>query len=221
MPYNAGEHFSLAGFNWIVVGVDFKRLHIFVKPMPKKIFYLLPGDRAPAHDRVVQRMGQVLFEETEYPYLSKKAHMRLLKARESALSFGFDKKNVFDLGEGQVGILPWFGHRNYHTLRNIISHYIKENGASLMLGGWRPFYLTIKSETRDAENMLKTIKEVMAGGVNPDIIFTLEKIRSDKKQYEYKVPKYDRYVPNALLKKQVIKDYVDLGYLTGRINKWR
>jgi len=220
-PINAGEQVTVAGVNWIVVGVDHKRLTIFVKPMPNKVRYLWPGDRAPGHDRVLQRMRQVLAEEIEYPYLGEKALERLRQARETALIHGFDKINVFDMENGQICVLPWFGHRNYRTLRNIIVHYMKEGGTALQVGGHSPFYITLKSESRNGAAIIDAIKTVLAKGINPYDFFYESKIRFEKKKYEYKVPKYDRYIPNNLLKKQVIKDYVDVDYIKAQIDKWK
>ena len=72
-------------------------------------------------------------------------------------------------------------------------------------------------ETPDTIVTLNTGKKVT---VSESAIEIVEKIRSEKKYYEYKVPKYDRYIPNALLKRQVIEDYIDLAYLKQQINTW-
>jgi len=216
-PINVGEQHAAAGRLWVVVGVDYKRLNVFVKPASSKMRYLWPGDRAPGHDRVLKRMQQVLAEDTDYPYLSEKALERLHQARKVAKQFGMDKYNVFDVEKGEIVILPWFGHRNYYTLRNIITHYLKENAGYLQVGGYRPFYITIKSMNKTAATILDELRAVLDNGVDPFRIFNEAKIRSEKKNYEYKVPKYDRYIPNYLLKKQIIMDYVDLGYLKEKI----
>jgi hypothetical protein len=34
------------------------------------------------------------------------------------------------------------------------------------------------------------------------------------------VPKYDRYVPNDLLKRQVVEDYIDIPFIKEQINAW-
>jgi len=220
VPPHAGEEFTLAGYNWIVSGVDYKRMTIFAKRMPKKMHTRWYGDRAPAHDRVIQRMKQVLAEQVEYPYLGDKALERLRQARKIALQNGHTQHNIFNIQKEQIGILPWVGHRNYRTLRNIISHYMREDGAALQIGGHSPFYMTFKSKNRSTAAILEEIKKVFDNGVNPYNFCYEEKIRSEKKHYEYKVPKYDRYVPNVLLKRQLIEDYIDISYIKAHVNEW-
>ena len=127
-PHYAGEQITVAGYNWLVIEMDSKRLSIFVKPMPENLRYWWPGDRSLTHDRILQRIKRALFETNEYPYLGSNAVKRLREGREKALEYGFDKYNVIDLENGITAILPWMGHRNYRTLKNIMSHYMKMEG---------------------------------------------------------------------------------------------
>jgi hypothetical protein len=68
--------------------------------------------------------------------------------------------------------------------------------------------------------VLADLKAVLSGDVNPDEFLYEEKIRAEKKNYEYKVPKYDRYAPNVLLKRQVIEDYVDIPEIKAQMMGW-
>ena len=219
-PHYAGEQITVAGYNWLVVGTDTKRLTIFVRPVPENLRYWWPGDRALTHDRILQRMKQALLEEAEYPYLGPSAQKRLHEGREAALVLGFDRYNAINLENGLVGIFPWMGHRNFRTLKNIISHYMKTGGAAKQLGGWGTFYMTMKGGAGGAAETLADLKTVLSGEVNPYEFFYEEKIRAEKKNYEYKVPKYDRYVPNVLLKKQLIEDYVDIPEIKAQAMGW-
>lgn len=220
-PHYAGEQITVAGYNWLVVGTDSKRLNIFVKPMPENLRYWWPGDRALTHDRILQRIKQALFEENEYPYLGPNAVKRLREGREKAFEYGFDKYNVIDLDYGSVLILPWMGHRNYRTLKSIISHYMKVEGVAKQIGGSGTFYMTLKSDYSKSDEILAALKTVFNGTVDPDDFLNEDKIRSEKKNYEYKVPKYDRYVPNILLKRQIIEDYIDISLIKEQVNKWK
>ena len=219
-PHYAGEQITVAGYNWLVVGMDSKRLSIFVKPMPENLKYWWPGDRALTHDRIIQRIKQALFETNEYPYLGPNALKRLREGRETAIKNDFDKYNLIDLDNGIIGILPWMGHRNYRTLRNIISHYMKIDGMSKQIGGSGTFYMTVRSEKYKSKEMLAALKDIINGEINPGDFLHEDKIRAEKKNYEYKVPKYDRYVPNELLKKQVIEDYIDIPAIREQVNTW-
>jgi len=216
----AGEEITVAGFNWLVVGVDPKRMNIFVKPMPENFRYSWPGDRALTHDRILQRMKRVLAEDTIYPYLGPNAAKRLQQARELAHKYGFDKYNLINLDNGLVGILPWMGHRNFRTLQNILSHYMKVDGAARQIGARESFYMILDSGRHTAAEMLDLIKDVFKKEINPYDFIREEGIRAEKKKYEYKVPKYDCYIPDKLLRKQVIMDYIDIPFVRGQIAGW-
>ena len=216
----AGEQITVAGFNWLVVGADIKRMNIFVKPMPENLRYFWPGDRALTHDRILQRMKRVLTENTIYPYLGPNAVKRLQEGRELALKYGFDKYNLINLDNGLVGILPWMGHRNFRTLRNILAHYMKLDGTLRHIGTGGTFYMLMDSGNLKAAHILEEIKAVINSDINPYDFINEEGIRAEKKHYEYKVPKYDRYVPDVLLKKQVINDYIDIPFIREQVNSW-
>ncbi|MCL2814818.1 MAG: DEAD/DEAH box helicase [Oscillospiraceae bacterium] len=216
-PHYEGEQITVAGYSWLVVGCDTKRLTIFVKPLPEKLRYWWPGDRALTHDRILQRMRQVLLEDNEYPYLGPNAQKRLCEGREAAVKLGFDRYNAIDLENGLVGIFPWMGHRNFRTLKNIMTHYMKSEGTAKRMGGWGTFYMTLNG---GAGEILAELQKVIGGEINPDEFYYEETIRAEKKNYEYKVPKYDRYVPDVLLKKQVIEDYVDIPLIKEQVSGW-
>lgn len=217
----AGEQITVAGYNWLVVGVDTKRLNIFVKPMPENLRYSWPGDRALAHDRILQRMKQALSEDTIYPYLGPNAIKRLQQGRQAARKYGICKYNLINLDKGLVGILPWMGHRNFRTLRNILSHYMRIDGAAKQIGSRPPFYMQMDCGSHKAAQLLDEIKEVFNQDINPYDFIHEEGIRAEKKNYEYKVPKYDCYVPDALLKKQLIKDYIDIPFVREQVSAWQ
>ncbi len=219
-PIYIGEYITVAGYNWLVTGVDQKRLLLFVQPMPKNLRFLWPGDRALVHDRIIKRIKQVLFEDTMYPYLSTTAAECLKQSREDARNSGFDKYNIIDLEDGNIGILPWVGHRNYHTLKNMIPYYLKSQFRMRKMFGMRPYYMTFKKENGSAAEFLEEMHKLAALPPDPYEFIPVQTIRIIKKDYEYKIPKYDRYIPDILLKKQVIADYVDMDTIKKEIAGW-
>jgi ATP-dependent Lhr-like helicase len=219
-PVYAGEQVTVAGFNWLVIGVDHKRLTIFVKPLPDKLRYLWPGDRALSHNNVLNKMKQILTEDTVYPYLSPNAAERLAKARQTAAVYELDKYNVIETECGQVGILPWMGHRCYRTLRNILTKCLNLTITKKSADEFAPFCITLKNGKYTAADIHAMLKKALSGGFDPAILMDEEKIRAEKKHYEYKVPKYDRYVPNYLLKRQIIQDYIDIPFIKREVEGW-
>lgn len=219
-PIYVGEYITVAGYNWLVTGVDQKRLLLFVQPMPKNLRFLWPGDRALVHDRIIKRIKQVLFEDTMYPYLGPAAAECLQQSRNDARRCGFDCYNVIDLEDGSIGILPWVGHRNYHTLKNMIPYYLKSNFRMRKMFGMRPYFMTFRKENGSAAEFLDALQKVADLPPDPYDFIPVQRIRIIKKDYEYKIPKYDRYIPDHLLRKQVIKDYVDMDTIRREIRTW-
>lgn len=218
-PIYIGEYITVAGYNWLVCGVDQKRLLLFVQPMPKNLRFLWPGDRALVHDRIIKRIKQVLFEDTEYPYLSRAAAECLKQSRNDARAAGFDRYNIMEFEDGSVGILPWMGHRNYHTIKNMMPYYLKSRFGMRKIFGMRPYYMKFKKDRGSAAEIANELRALLPAA-DPKEFIPVRSIRLIKKDYEYKVPKYDRYVPDYLLKKQVIEDYVDMHTIGGEISNW-
>ena len=83
----------------------------------------------------------------------------------------------------------------------------------------RPYFITLKTGMSAGE-FIDRIKEVINSGLKAQNIPDESDIRQFKKQCEYKTPKYDCFIPQDLLKKQVLEDYIDLDYLRNEINGW-
>jgi hypothetical protein len=86
--------------------------------------------------------------------------------------------------------------------------------------GMRPYYMTFKKENGSAGEFLEALQTLAALPPDPYSFIPTAGIRIIKKDYEYKIPKYDRYIPDHLLKKQVINDYVDLDTIKREIAGW-
>jgi len=220
------QYMTVAGKCWVVKAVDDQKRLVFVEEAQRKIRLLWLGDRAVVHNRILQRMKQVLFEDTEYPYLQENAAKQLKKARAIAREYALDRINVFDLGGNNICVIPWMGHVSYYTLLKMIRKYMSrpdsDDFSVKKTGGIRPYYFTFKLESEESipEIFLERLKSIINSGITPVELVDEKDIRQLKKQFEYKEPKYDRYVPEKLLKKQVIADYIDLDFLKNEINRW-
>ena len=220
------QYMTVAGKCWVVKAVDDQKRLIFVEEAQRKIRLLWLGDRAVVHNRILQRMKQALFEDTEYPYLQENAAKQLKKARKIAREYALDRINVFDLGGSNLCVIPWMGHVGYYTLLKMIRKYMSrpdsDDFSVKKTGGIQPYYFTfkLKGEESIPEIFLERLKSIINSGITPVELVDEKDIRQLKKQFEYKEPKYDRYVPEKLLKKQVIADYIDLDFLKNEINRW-
>jgi ATP-dependent Lhr-like helicase len=172
-------------------------------------------------------MKQVLFEDTEYPYLQERAAKLLKRARAIAREYQLDKMNVFDLGGNNICVLPWMGHISYYTLLKLIRKFMSradsDDYSIKKISGYRPCYITFKLEGEDnnPQIFLERLKSIVNSRITPEKLVDQKDIRQLKKQFEYKEPKYDRYITPGLLKKQVIEDYIDLDFLKNQINNWK
>ncbi len=226
-PVPPSKYFTIAGKCWIVTAVDNEKRLVFVEETKRKIALLWYGDRAVIHNRILQRMKQVLFEDTEYPYLQERAAKLLKRARAIAREYQLDKVNVFDLGGNNICVLPWMGHISYYTLLKLVRKFMSradsDDYSIKKISGFRPFYITFKLEGEDnnPQIFLERLKSIVNSRITPEKLVDQKDIRQLKKQFEYKEPKYDRYITPGLLKKQVIEDYIDLDFLKNQINNWK
>ena len=87
-PPPVGDKIAIAGHVWIVEEVDHKRHAVYCEPVKGNVpafFGLCPGD---INTRILERMHQVLSEDTVYPYLMKNAAARLASGRRAARQAG-------------------------------------------------------------------------------------------------------------------------------------
>lgn len=77
--------------------VDFKNKAIFVKQVEGKASTYWRGSSGNIHSRILQKMRQVLLEDTEYSYLQNNAEFCLQEVRKLIRSAGLYKQNILQL----------------------------------------------------------------------------------------------------------------------------
>lgn len=220
-PLRVGEELTLAGFCWKVVDVDLKRRVIFVQKIKKKLQFFWHGDRAIIHNKILQRMKKVLFENVDYPYLQPAARERLYEARNLARESALEQNYIYDTGKDSCCIFPWMGHRDYHVLLKMMRHYCNDKLDIKAVGGMQPYFITMRFGNGKAEDACREIKKMMENNPDPMAFIYEHEVRSLKKRLEYKTPKYDLLVPDALLKKGIIHDYVDVDGIKEEVMRWK
>ena len=103
--------------------MDLARKLIYVRSVKGKMEIAWPGDSGEVHTRIVERMRQVLLEDTEYPYLQPQALARLREARTVARNTGMLEKPLVHLGGYTWAFFPWLGTRSFRTLRRYLSQF--------------------------------------------------------------------------------------------------
>ena len=127
-PPPVGDRFALAGRVWEVEELDIQRKLIYVKSVEGKMEVSWPGDFGEVHTRIVERMKQVLMEDTVYPYLKPNAQERLNVARHVARNTGMIEHSLVHLGGYSWCLFPWLGTRSFRAVRRLLARAPKAFG---------------------------------------------------------------------------------------------
>ncbi|MBR4205633.1 MAG: DEAD/DEAH box helicase [Clostridia bacterium] len=197
-PPPVGDRFALAGRVWEVEELDIPRRLIYVKPVRGKMEVSWPGDYGEVHTRILERMRQVLREDTEYPYLREGALERLRVARAVARNTGLTESCILPLGGYTWALFPWLGTRSFRTLRR----YLVRRAGSFKLTGMdfeQCYYMTFKLEGGRGDALMRMISQkITSEGIDLDaLIGPTEAPVFDK---------YDEFIPSELLRKAYRED---------------
>ncbi|NLK38901.1 MAG: DEAD/DEAH box helicase [Clostridiales bacterium] len=210
-PPPVGDRFALAGRVWEVTELDIQRRLIYVKSVEGKMEISWPGDYGEIHTRILERMKQVLSEDTIYPYLKPNAAKRLQTARHLAASTGLTKSSLIHLGGYNWCLFPWLGTRSFRTLRRYLALNAKEYDISgIEYDGC--YYITFKMEPNKEYALISGMDDRLSReGID---LFSLVG------QKECPVfDKYDNYIPPELLRKAYATDRLRADEVIKRIRQ--
>ena len=209
-PPPVGDRFALAGRVWEVLELDSARRLVFVKGVEGKMEVSWPGEYGEIHTRILERMRQVLCEDTVYPYLKENAKRRLEIARRVARNSGMTERSMIYLGGYTWCLFPWLGTRSFRTLRKMIGTVSSEFGISGMdFEGCN--YMTFRMEHGRDTDLL----ECLYGMYSNNNIDPLELVsRSELPIFE----KYDEYIPGELLRHAYSVDRLNISEAVGRLS---
>ncbi len=196
-PPPVGDRFALAGKVWEVEELDIPRRLVYVKCIKGKMEISWPGDYGEIHTRILERMKQVLCEDTIYPYLQQNSVSRLQSARNVARNTGMLKNSLVHLGGYSWCLFPWLGTRSMRTLRRYISQNRDEYKISNIES--ESCYIMFKMEVNDPKGFLTMLDEKakMYGIDTYSLVGTTEMPIFEK---------YDSYIPGQLLRKSYAED---------------
>lgn len=204
--YPVGTRFALAGLSWETVDVNVKSKVIFVKKVPGVSVVDWDVDfEADLHTVLVRKIRSVLTEEASYPYLSQRCQERLTEIQYITGGSGILENLVTPLSDKKFAVFPWIGTRQLMTL-----HYaLLQRKIKNRLPWSRSVYL-----------------EVIFGGSKEEleqIIWDILECEMDL--YHLPLPdkiqingKYNEFIPQDLLRKQFIEDYLDFEGLQEDMN---
>lgn len=200
-----GDRFKLAGRAWCVVEIDEDRRVIQVERVKGKAQAYWSGGGAAIHTRILQRMRQVLDETVDYGYLHPRALKRLELARALATQSGLTHRTLLPLGGRRFMLLPWQGTRIMSTISEMLT-YAQISVAREEI----PFYLEV--DTANEAELREKIKALI------DNAPSAEALIANVPREALQRAKYDRFVPDELLRAAFAVDQLDI---QGAINGLR
>jgi len=210
-PPPIGEKIALAGHVWIVEEIDHKRHLVYCEQVRGKVpayFGLCPGD---INTRVLEKMKDILRENTVYPYLMKNAVVRLGEARHAAVNSNLTEDPLICLGGDTWCLFPWLGTYAFLALER----FIKIKCAPLLelsaMDSSRPYFIQFR---------MKAGKEEFF-----NVLADMEKRPLDPMELIYKgeIPlfeKYDEFLPEELVKKGFAHGILGIDEMKSRIRGW-
>lgn len=212
LPPPAGEKIAIAGQVWVVEEVDHKRHMVYCEEVKGKVpayFGQCPGD---IHTKILERMRQVLCEETQYPYLMKNAAARLAQARHTARNAGVGREPLLRLGGDMWVLLPWLGTYSFLALER----FLKLRCAPLLgirgLDSSRPYFIQFTMQA-DRETFFRVLAEEAEKPLDPmELVYPKELPLFEK---------YDEYLPAELVKKGFAHGVLGITEMKERIRSWK
>ncbi len=194
------EVFVLAGRSWMVQSIDEERKIIYVKIVKNKRIPAWSGTAAEIHTKIVQRMRKVFEEDVMYPYLQPGASTILIKARQFVKETGLLNADIIPIDQHSFYMCPWIGTKELSTIKNIFLNGLKSELKIYSVNGSR-HYLQIYSGLSLA-SFIEKIKQLEIDVHNPDLVLPVD--------LAPKVDKYDKMVPNMLLRKAALYNQFDV-----------
>lgn len=213
VPPSEGDRFSLAGRLWEVLEVDAQKKVVAVQPTKQTATSnSWRGSAGNVHSRVLQRMRQILREETEYSYLQAGAKARLQAAREFARSSAVTHSPIVLLEEEICCIFPWAGTIAFRTLERFLRFHCKAALGIKSVKARSPYFLVVRLGKCKLESLEYELRAIGQGNLSADELLDSEEVP--------KLQKYDEFVPMQLLQKSFVSDYLSVEALTATIQQW-
>ncbi|MBI5928210.1 MAG: DEAD/DEAH box helicase [Chloroflexi bacterium] len=192
-----GDTIALAGYSWRVTDINAEKRIIYVEQVKGRAEKLWVGGGSLLHTRILQRMRQVLAENSDYGYLLPQALHRLRQARDLARQTGLVELPILPLGGNRYMLLPWVGTRTYDTLAYMLEKHLE------IKGGDRPFYMEVDC----LDGNVAAVQQILQ--VSLPNLRTAEEIAASLQRHVLEQNKYDRFVPDHLLQQAMAADYLD------------
>jgi ATP-dependent Lhr-like helicase len=191
-PPPPGDHLLLAGRRWQVVGVDPNREEIAVVPAHGKKRAPFCGSAGDIHDRIREKMRQLVLGDTPIGYLSSAATEWLRESRAIARAAGLDQSAWHSSSPERSLLFTWSGTRTQRTMVLLA----KLAGVDAID---REIAVEFVAPERVARHKLLTL---LHAGVSDELLADEEENQTRRK--------YDHYLPSELRRKCFIEDALNV-----------
>ena len=189
----------LAGYIWRVLSVDRERRVIEVERSKGKLNPQWRGGGIEIHTRILQKMREILLSDGDFTYIKERARKRLVIAREAAQTGNLMNSSILPLADNTFLLFPWCGTRAFTTLVLMLEYREFQ-----VIDSYASYYLEIRAKYDSADDLKRQLVRLCQSPPSAD---ELSK-RVDK--FDLIVNKYDRYVPEPLLREAYSVDYLDI-----------
>jgi ATP-dependent helicase Lhr and Lhr-like helicase len=221
VPPGEGDRVSLAGRVWEVTEVNSKKKVVLVRGTRQAAnASSWRGTTGQIHSRVIQRMRQVLLEDTRYPYLQPGAQRRLQEARQMARDACILRQPMVMLEDGYACLFPWVGTQAFRTLERFLRYSCKPALKLKGIKGRAPYFLVVNLGKCPAEHLAQELYGLADGlrptgghrPLNPTDLLDKDAVPT--------LQKYDPYIPQELLRQSFGVDYLGLEELATLARSW-
>lgn len=189
----------LAGYTWRIASTEPEQKVVYVQRSKGKAQNRWGGSGVSIHSRVVQRVRQILREDTDYGYLQPRARQRLMHARSLARSTGLADASVLPRGSDRAMLLPWCGTKTFRTLEMVL-----ETTDFKVSRSQRPFYLEVSGFSGTIDEFRVQLRTLASNLPDP------EQMVEQMNAFNLQLNKYDQFIPNNLLQMSFVKDSMDM-----------
>ena len=189
----------LAGYVWRVLSVDEERRVIEVERAKGRQKPRWRGSGIQIHTRILQKMREILLSDSDFPYVHDRARKRLTIARQATQLSGLAASSVLPLAENRFLLFPWCGTRPFNTLILMLEH-----GGFNVLRPYAPYYLGVRAKCDTVTDLKRRLMQLCESPPSA------EELSKQVEDHALIVNKYDRYVPEPLLREAYSVDYLDI-----------
>ncbi len=210
-PPPVGERIAIAGHVWVCEEVDRVHHQVYVHMIKGNVPAYFGDEPGDIHTRILERMAQVLRENTDYPYLRKHARARLLTARRAAVASGMNDSPLICLGERMYCLFPWLGSYAFLALERLLRLRCADRLGLKGFNSVRPYFIQFTLGVSEAE-FFRILGEEAEKPFDPMELL-----------YPKEVPVFDKYddlLPEELVRKGFAYGVLDIEGMKKRVREW-